>query len=176
VKIPCEKCKAIRRFSGEPLRCGVCGWECAAASPVKTENVAQAKAEDTWSGDKKDRAEDGGGEEVWRGEHKLAAGALLKVVMLGMLFLGTVYLLAQYLAPGKHPEILTPGKYQLALKYGLTEDQVFMDEKPKGCNFSDEPPGEKHCHFEQSLNVVRTCVEAKCPVDHVYVSWRKVKD
>jgi hypothetical protein len=40
------------------------------------------------------------------------------------------------LARENHPDILTPGKYHLALKYHLPEDQVFMDAKPKRLPFS----------------------------------------
>jgi len=111
-----------------------------------------------------------------RVERKVAGGRLLKVVILAVLIVGAGYLLAQYLAPEKHPDTLAPGKYQIALKYNLTMEQVFMDEKPKDCDFSADPPGEKHCHFEQSLNVVRKCLTPSCPVERVYVSWRRVRD
>jgi len=110
------------------------------------------------------------------GEDKVALGGLLRFGLWGVLIVGAVYVLVQFLAPEKHPDLLTPGKYQLALKYNLTEDQVYMDAKPKGCDFTDAPLGDKHCHFEQSLNVVRKCLTPDCPVDRVYVSWRKLKD
>jgi hypothetical protein len=112
----------------------------------------------------------------WTGEQRVQLGRLLRVGLWGLLILVVVYLLAQFLAPQKHPDILTPGKYQLALKYHLTEDQVFMDAKPQGCDFTDAPVGDKHCHFEQSLNVVRECLTPNCPVKRVYVSWHKVRD
>ena len=111
-----------------------------------------------------------------QGVEKIAIGHLLRVGLCGILLVIVVYLLAQFLAPGKHPDILTPGKYQLALKYHLTEDQVFMDPKPQGCDFTDAPVGDKHCHFEQSLNVVRECLTPNCPVKRAYVSWHKVRD
>ena len=110
------------------------------------------------------------------GEDKVALVGLLRVTLWGFLIVGVVYLLVQFLAPEKHPDILTQGKYQLALKFNLTEDQVFMDPKPGGCDFTDAPLGDKHCHFEQSLNVVRECLTPNCPVKRVYVSWRKVRD
>jgi hypothetical protein len=157
MNIPCDDCKAIRRFSGEPLRCDVCGWECDASSGHKTDVPHREPAS-------------------WRGEEKVARGGLPRVGLWGVLILGAGYLLVQFLAPGKHPDILTPGKYQLALKYRLTEDQVFMDPKPKGCDFTDAPLGDKHCHFERSLNVVRKCLTPDCPVERVYVSWHKVGD
>jgi len=113
---------------------------------------------------------------MWTGEQKVALGALLRVVICGLVIVGAGFLLVQFLAREKHPDLLTPGKYQLALKYNLTEDQVFMDEKPKGCDFTDAPVGDKHCHYEQSLNVVRECLTPNCPVKRVYVSWQKVRD
>jgi len=156
MKMPCGNCKAIRTFSGEPPRCEVCGREGAAALEKVEENFDEPVAQKT--------------------EQKIGLGRLLQVAVWAVLIVGAGYLLVQYLSPERHPDFLTPGKYQLALKYNLTEDQVFMDEKPKGCDFSDDPPGDKHCNFEQSLNVVRKCPELNCPVERVYVSWRKVKD
>jgi len=162
MNIPCDNCKTIRAFSGEPPRCEVCGWERDASSRHKTDAPPREPAS------------------LWRGEEevgqKVGLGGLLRVGLWGCLIVGAGYLLVQYLAPEKHPDILTPGKYQLALKYHLTEDQVLMDAKPKGCDFSDAPVGDKHCHYEQSLNVVRECLTPNCPVKRVYVSWRKVGD
>jgi hypothetical protein len=164
MNILCDNCKAIRAFSGVPARCEVCGWECDDSSFHKTDVPHREPAIIRPD------------EEHWRGEQKVALGTLLRVGIWGVGIVGAGYLLVQYLAPAKHPNILTPGKYQLALKYHLTEDQVFMDPKPKGCDFADAPFGDKHCHFEQSLNVVRECLTANCPVKRVYVSWRKVRD
>jgi len=158
MNIPCDNCKTIRLFSGEPPKCEVCGWECDASSRHKTDVPPREP------------------ESLWTGEQKVQLGGLLRVVLWGVLIVGVVYLLVQFLAPEKHPDILTPGKYQLALKFNLTEDQVFMDPKPGGCDFTDAPLGDKHCHFEQSLNVVRECLTPNCPVKRVYVSWRKVRD
>ena len=158
MNLPCDNCKAIRPFSGEPPKCDVCGWECDASSPRKTDAPPVEPAA------------------MWAGEEKVGLGVLLRVGVWGVLIIGAVFLAVQFLAPSKHSEILTPGKYTLALKYGLTEDQVFMDPKPKGCDFTDAPLGDKHCHFEQSLNVVRECLTPNCPVKRVYVSWRKVRD
>ena len=111
-----------------------------------------------------------------RVERKIAGGRLWKVLIFVVLIVGAGYLLSQYLATEMHPDYLTPGKYQIALKYNVTMEQVFMDDKPRDCDFSAEPSGEKHCHFEQSLNVVRKCLTPDCPVERVYVSWRKVRD
>ena len=102
MKIPCDKCKAIRAFSGAPLKCEVCGWECGFGSRAGTD-VPTVEADSVWSG-----------------EEKGARGTMLKVGLCGVLVVGAVYVLAQFLAPGKHPDVLTPGKYSLALKYNLT--------------------------------------------------------
>jgi len=158
MNMPCDNCKTIRPFSGQPLRCDVCGWECGASSHHKTDVPHPEPAS------------------LWAGEQQVALGALLRVGICGLVIVGAVFLLVQFLAREKHPDILTPGKYQLALKYHLTEDQVFMDPKPKSCDFTDAPLGDKHCHFEQSLNVVRQCLTPNCPVERVYVSWHKVRD
>lgn len=118
-------------------------------------------------------------------EEKVGREGLLRVGLLGIVIVGVVYWVVQFLGSRKNPNVLAETKYGIALKYNLTEDQVFMDAKPKDCDFTAVPVGDKHCHFEQSLNVVRECVslsgtptapEANCPVKRVYVSWRKVQD
>jgi hypothetical protein len=113
---------------------------------------------------------------MWNAEEKIRFGTLMRVVLWAMLLFGAGVAVVQYLGPEKHPDILTPGNYQIALKYHLTEDQVFMDEKPKDCDSTTPPMGDKHCHFEQDLNVVRECLTPNCPAKWVYVSWRKVRD
>jgi len=35
LNLSCGNCKAIRVFSGEPLKCNVCGWECNTPPPIK---------------------------------------------------------------------------------------------------------------------------------------------
>lgn len=80
---------------------------------------------------------------------RLGLARLLRFAIWAVLIVGAGYVaVQQYLAPEKHPDFLTPGKYQIALKYNLTMEQVFMDDKPKGCDFSDDPPGDKHCALE----------------------------
>jgi len=156
MNLPCQHCKAIRSFSLEPGKCDVCGWERDTSSKADVRALEPASR--------------------WEGEEQAGRGILLKVGLWGVLLVGAAVLAVPFLAPSKHPDILTPGKYTLALKYGLTEDQVFMDAKPKDCDFTDAPLGDKHCHFEQSLNVVRECPKPDCPVKRVYVSWHKVRD
>jgi hypothetical protein len=158
MKIPCDNCKTIRPFSGQPLSCEVCSWQCDASLCPKTDVPHRETASS------------------WAGEQKVQLGRQRRVGIWGLLIVGLLFLLAQFLERTKHPEFLTPGKYQLALQYHLTEDQVFMDPKPKGCDFTDAPLGDKHCHVEQSLNIVRECLLPNCPVKRVYVSWHKVRD
>ena len=155
----CHNCKAIRPFTGEPLKCDVCGWvECDAASLPKPDVLPTEP------------------DPVWTGERKIELGVLLRIVLWGIVIVTAVFVVVQFLMPGKHPDILTPGKYQLALKYGLTVDQVFIDPKPTGCDFTDAQLGDKHCHFEQNVYLERECLTPNCPVKRVYVSWQKVRD
>jgi hypothetical protein len=159
---PCHNCQAIRPFSGEPLRCDVCGWEYGASSRRDTDVQPVEPVA------------------VWTGEEAVGRGNLLRVVFLGIVIVGTVYLAVHlgvrtwWVTPGKHAE--PPGQYGIALKYNVTMEQVIMDAKPQGCDFSDAPIGDKHCHFEPSVNVVRSCLQPNCPVERVYVSWQKVRD
>jgi hypothetical protein len=161
MNIPCDNCKVIRQLSGHPLRCDVCGWECDAASRRET-GVQPVEPP-----------------AVWTGEEALGRGNLLKVGVWGIVIVGVVYLALHFgvrglfLTPGKNAE--PAGQYGIALKYNVTMEQVVMDPKPKGCDFTDAPVGDKHCRFEPSLNVVRKCLTPDCPVERVYVSWRKVR-
>jgi len=117
---------------------------------------------------------------VWTGEEAVGRGNLLRVVVAGILIVGVALLAIHYgvsglfPTPGKHDQ--EPSQYRLALKYNLTMEQVVMDPKPVECDFSTAPLGDKHCHFEQSLNVVRECLTPDCRVKTVYVSWHKVRD
>lgn len=164
---PCDHCKTIRPFSGQPLRCEVCGWERDASSRLASD--VPHPGSESWRE-----------EEVWRGESRIARGALLRVVFWGVVMVGVLYLAIHFgvrswfFTPGKHAE--PPSQYGIALKYNVTMEQVIMDPKPPGCDFSDSPVGDKHCHFEPSVNVVRSCPMPNCPVDRVYVAWRKVRD
>lgn len=163
MNFPCQHCKAIRPFSGEPLKCEVCGftWDASRRTETDVAESASSPAEPT---------------PAWTPEQKIGLGSLLRVVLWGILIVAVVFLAVQSIRPGKHSDLLTPGKYQLALKYHLLEDDVYMDPKPKGCDFTDPPLGDKHCQFEQDLNIVRECPQASCAVKRVYVSWRKVPD
>jgi hypothetical protein len=160
MNLPCDNCKTIRTFSGEPPSCLVCGWTYTnSASLPKTDVPAAGPPER---------------EPVWTGEQKVVRGFLLRIALLGVVVVAATFLAVQFITPGKHSD--TPGRYRLALKYHLTVDDVLIDPKPAGCDFTDAPLGDKHCHFEENVYLERECLEPKCPVKRVYVSWRKVRD
>jgi hypothetical protein len=71
---------------------------------------------------------------------------------------------------------LTPEKTQLAQEYKIAEDKVVVEPKPHGCDFDDAPLGNKHCHYEKSVDVERVCPGPDCKVTGVYVSWSKVEE
>src|SRR5215471_10639330 len=151
----CENCKAIRPVSGEKLKCEVCGWECKAAARAETDLPAQPDM-------------------VWAREEIIGRGNLLRLALWGIVIVSAFSVAVHFLTPGKYP--VPPGKYRLALKYGVTEEQVFLDAKPPGCDFTDSPLGDKHCHFEQSVYLERECLTPNCPVKSVHVTWHKVRD
>ncbi len=163
MNVLCQNCRAIRHFSGEPLRCAICGWArpaCAEADSDLNTDVPPAEFIEA--------------DPAWTSEHKVARGFLLRVVLVGVVVVAAILLAVQFLTPGRHPD--TPGRYRLALKYNLTVEDVVIDPKPAGCEFTDAPLGDKRCHFEENIYLERECLEVRCPVKRVYVSWRKVRD
>ena len=161
MNFPCNNCRTIRPFSGQPPRCEVCGWELHASPPNKSDVPHREPG-------------------PWLGEEKVARGILPRVVFSAIVIVAVAYLAFHFGARswlpalGKHAE--PPSQYGIALKYGVTMEQVIMDPKPPGCDFNDSPIGDKHCHFETLVNVVRSCLTPNCPVERVYVSWHKVRD
>ena len=71
---------------------------------------------------------------------------------------------------------LRPEKERLADEYHISQDKVFIEAKPHGCDFYDAPLGNKHCHFEKQMDAVKACPAPDCRVTAVYVSWRKVQE
>ncbi len=71
---------------------------------------------------------------------------------------------------------LTPEADRLAEQYHVSEDKIAVEPKPHGCDFDDAPLGNKHCHYEKSVDVTRACPTDDCRVTAVYVSWRKVEE
>ena len=138
MNIPCNNCKTIRPFSGQPLRCDVCGWVCDPSSRRDTDLQPVEPVE------------------VWAGEEAVGRGILLRVVFLAVVIAAVVYLAVHlgvrswFLTPGKLAE--PPGQYGIALKYHVTMEQVFMDPKPQGCDVSDAPIGDKHMLNRPSMS------------------------
>jgi hypothetical protein len=85
-------------------------------------------------------------------------------IVIGFLFLG--FLASQF----------TRENEKLADKYNIKQDQVVIQPKPHGCDFDDAPLGNKHCHYEEVVDVGRVCDDPKCQVTGVHVSWRKVEE
>lgn len=71
---------------------------------------------------------------------------------------------------------LTPEKKRLADEYKITQDKVFVEPKPHGCDFDDAPLGSKHCHYEKVVQTEKACDGPDCRVTAVYESWKKVEE
>ncbi len=71
---------------------------------------------------------------------------------------------------------LRPEKERLAREYDVSQDQVFVEPKPHGCDYDDAPLGNKHCHFERVVDTAKHCVGSNCRVTAVYESWKKVEE
>ena len=65
---------------------------------------------------------------------------------------------------------------RLADQYHVPKDKIVIEPKPHGCDFDDAPLGNKHCHYEKSVDVARGCPAPDCQVAAVYVSWKKVDE
>ena len=70
----------------------------------------------------------------------------------------------------------TPEADQLARQHHVSKDKVIIQPQPHGCDFDDAPLGNKHCHYQKSVDVERTCPGPNCEATAVYVSWRKVEE
>ena len=66
-------------------------------------------------------------------------------------------------------------KQRLAGKYKVSEDKVFIEPEPHGCDFDDAPLGNKHCHYEKVVETKKACPAPDCQVTGVYVSWRRLR-
>jgi hypothetical protein len=146
VNLSCGKCRAIRPFSGEPPKCDICGWVC--GSPVETTGTTnrQQQQHSSWG-------------ELGR--------ALTKFFVWGVvIFIGLVVVV----------KWLTPEVDRLAEQYSVSKDKIIVEPKPHGCDFDDAPLGNKHCHYEKSVDVTRACPSPGCQVTAVYVSWRKIEE
>jgi hypothetical protein len=70
----------------------------------------------------------------------------------------------------------TPEKERLAQQYNVSQDAVIIEPKPHGCDFTDAPLGEKHCHYQKVVDTDKACPAPDCRVTSVYVHWRKVEE
>jgi hypothetical protein len=70
----------------------------------------------------------------------------------------------------------TPEEQKLADEYHVAKQNVIIEPKPHGCDFGDAPLGNKHCHYEKSVDVSQKCPQAGCAATAVYVTWRKVEE
>lgn len=151
MNLSCGQCRKIQQFSGEPLRCEVCGW-----------SLNQPTAENSWNPYFKPR------ENPIRKSLDTLQSFLEKAVkvavLAGLAIVGLMLLV----------EWLTPEQDKLAEKYNIAKDKVIIESKPHGCDFDDAPLGNKHCHYEKDVLPMRDC--DSCPVKSLYVSWRKVEE
>ena len=68
---------------------------------------------------------------------------------------------------------VAPDKYAYAFSYGLESDHVFVEKKPKNCDWEHAPIGDKACHYNK---VVTPQKDAQEKVINVYVTWERVED
>ena len=96
-----------------------------------------------------------------------AADAFVKIVGVGLVLITVCFAGWQFTMSDAD---------RFSSQYNVPASAVVVEPKPHGCEFDDAPLGEKHCHFEKDVNVVRECEQPNCKVHAVYVSWRKVSE
>ena len=64
-----------------------------------------------------------------------------------------------------------PGKTGYHYKYYVSEDHIFIDEKPHDCAFDRAPIGNKYCHYDEQVTQIKN---GKGEVTDVFVTWEKV--
>lgn len=145
MRLSCGNCKAIRSFSGQPLKCDVCGW--LSGSAVRsTGSTRWYSGRSTWYEEIGQRLRD-------------------------LFVLGIVLVIIGFAIYWFQPEA-----DRLAEQYHVSKDKVIIEPKPHGCDFDDAPLGNKHCHYEKSVDVQRECSRPDCQAVAVYVSWRKIEE
>ena len=55
---------------------------------------------------------------------------------------------------------------------GLSPDQITVENEPRDCDWTSPPLGNKHCHYESSVNHVTD----RHKVDHITVERHRVND
>jgi hypothetical protein len=66
-----------------------------------------------------------------------------------------------------------PDKYAYSLQYEVDLDSVFVEKKPKNCDWEHAPIGDKGCHYRK---VVTPQKNEKDKVTSVYVTWERVEE
>lgn len=66
-----------------------------------------------------------------------------------------------------------PERIKVSVKYEVPEEHVFVDSKPKDCEWQHAPLGDKGCHYEKTVAPVKNNAGH---VTDVYVTWQKVAD
>jgi hypothetical protein len=149
VNLSCGNCKTIQSFSGDPPKCDVCGWVYDISDTPYWQNLRIQR------------------------HQPVSAEANEEKRIFSKLF-GVVFALIIFVLVWNF--WLTPEKERLANEYSVSQDKVFIEPKPHGCDFDDAPLGNKHCRYEKQVDVERACPGPDCKVTVVYVGWRKVEE
>jgi hypothetical protein len=68
---------------------------------------------------------------------------------------------------------VAPDKYAYAFEYDVSSDYVFVEKRPKDCDWEHAPIGDKGCHYKK---VVTPQKNEKGKVTSVYVSWERIEE
>ncbi len=158
--LTCIHCHRVRQFSGNPLKCEHCGRENATDTEY-WQNLRKQRQEPTPEPIPRPGAK----------PFRAFLNAFVAIVGLGILFVAAIAIVGSVIG-----KALESDAERLAVEYGISEKNVSIDSKPHGCDFSDAPLGEKHCHFEKDVDIVRECERPNCKVRSVSVLWRKVSE
>ena len=151
--LPCQNCKGLQPFSGEPPICDVCGWEAPwskttpPANPTTKRSVVKSSEETNL-----------------RAVARFAGMLCAIAIGLMVFWYGGIELLI-WLAP--------ESRYGYAFKYTDSADQVFIEPKPHDCEWGKAPIGSKYCHFERHISFAN---DEHGNIKAVYVTWEKVQD
>ncbi len=150
MKLSCGKCGAIQSFSGEPLKCDVCGWLVESTDTAYWQNLRLKRAQP-----------------LHKSKTVVELQQIFQMIVGLAIVLVIMYLFFSW---------LTPIQDDLADKYKVSKTDVTVEPKPHGCDFEDAPLGNKHCHYEKVVDTDKACPAPDCRITKVYVSWRKVEE
>ena len=91
------------------------------------------------------------------------------VVVLVIVFAATAIAVVPQIIISLAPE----SAYGYAFKYSVSPSQVDVEPKPHDCEFMKAPVGNKYCHFEKEVDVVK---DERGEITGVVVTWNKVGD